>query len=342
MSQIIAFINPKVSTSNVGDYFIEDSVKRVLNYDKEKSIDIDPRKPLKPGDIEKINSCDAAVIVGTNLWYRHIEEPGRWMISVEELKKIKIPFIPLGVGTTQHRGEQDSFQFDKETIALLNEIHSKCNESSARDPRTYETLKKAGLNNIKMTGCPTLYRSLKPSWSLNKKKTDEVVITARKGHDRNIQIIIDELIALGKQPIIAAQKKKDLYCARKRFPSFKQKVETLYEFNIEPYQKLVNNAYGAIGWRLHGNMFHLAHGNPTMFFANCSRCLSFSEAFDLPCIYAEDKENISKKELVSAVEMFLDANYFTGFQKKYAQHYQDMKSFLENNGLMHNLVGDDI
>lgn len=337
MSQAIAFINPKLSTSNVGDYFIEDSVKRLLNYDKERSIDIDPRKPLNPGDIEKINRCDAAVIVGTNLWYKHISKPGRWMISLEELKKIKIPFIPLGVGTTQHRGEEKSFQFDNETVALLSEIHSKCNESSARDPRTYETLKKAGLSNVKMTGCPTLYRSLQPNWSLNKKATDDVVITARKGHDKNIKIIINELISHGKNPIIAAQKQNDLYCARKRFPFLKQKVKALYEFNINPYQELVNQAYGAIGWRLHGNMFHLAHGNPTMFFANCSRCLSFSEAFDLPCIYAEDKEAIDKAVLISAVEKFLDANYYFGFQTKYAQYYQEMKNFLENNNLEHNL-----
>jgi len=337
MSQAIAFINPKLSTSNVGDYFIEDSVKRLLNYDKEKSIDIDPRKPLNPGDIERINNCDAAVIVGTNLWYRHISKPGRWMISLDELKQIKIPFIPLGVGTTQHRGEENTFQFDNETITLLSEIHSKCNESSARDPRTYETLKKAGISNVKMTGCPTLYRSLQPHWSLNKKVTDDVVITARKGHNKNIKSIINELISHGKNPIIAAQKKNDLYCARNSFPFLKQKVNSLYEFNIAPYQDLVNNAYGAIGWRLHGNMFHLAHGNPTMFFANCSRCLSFSEAFDLPCIYAEDKEIIKKEILIAAVEKFLDANYYDGFKIKYTQYYQEMKNFLDNNNLEHNL-----
>jgi len=337
MQQAIAFINPKLSTSNVGDYFIEDSVKRLLAYDKARSIDIDPRRPLNPDDIENINSCDAAVIVGTNLWYRHISKPGRWMISIEELRKINIPLIPLGVGTTQHRGEEESFKFDTETIALLNEIHSKCNESSARDPRTYETLKKAGIRNVKMTGCPTLYRSLNPTWTLNKKATDEVVITARKGHDRNISIIIDELIGHGKRPILAAQKQNDLYCARKRFPFFKQKVKALYEFNITPYQELVNSAYGAIGWRLHGNMFHLAHGNPTMFFANCSRCLSFSEAFDLPCIYAEDKEKISKRDLTGAVESFLAADYFSGFKNKYMQHYLDMKNFLDKNNLKHNL-----
>ncbi|NIB42855.1 polysaccharide pyruvyl transferase family protein [Pseudomaricurvus alkylphenolicus] len=338
MSQAIAFINPRVSTNNVGDHFIEDSVKRILDFDPQRSIDIDPRKPLNPGDIERINECDVAVIVGTNLWYRHIAKLGRWMISVEELRQIKIPFVPLGVGTTQHRHEVDTFAFDEETVLLLQEIHNKCEFSSARDPRTYDTLKKAGIENVRMTGCPTLYRSLKPEWALNKKNAKEVVITARKGHDRNINIIVDELIKRGMKPVLAAQKIKDLYCARRRLPLFQRKMDTLYEFDIKPYQALVDNAYGAIGWRLHGNMFHLAHGNPTMFFANCSRCLSFSEAFELPCIYAEDKEVIAKADLIESVERFLAADYFDKFIPRYAANYQEMASFLDANGLRHNLT----
>ena len=42
----LAFINPRLSTRNVGDFFIEDSVKRILQYDVQSSLDIDPRKPL--------------------------------------------------------------------------------------------------------------------------------------------------------------------------------------------------------------------------------------------------------------------------------------------------------
>jgi polysaccharide pyruvyl transferase WcaK-like protein len=336
--QTIAFINPSLSTENVGDLFIEDSVKRVLNYDKDTSIDIDPRRPVSDHDIDSINACDAAVIVGTNLWYSQLLKPGRWMLSVEDLRKIKIPFIPLGVGTTQHRNERDSFSYTAETLAILNEVHSKCNESSARDPITYEAIKKAGISNVRMTGCPTLYRSLKQEWHLNIKETDDVVLTVRKGHDVNVKVVMDELISRGKKPIIAAQKKNDLYCARKRFPSFKKKTEALYVFDVQPYQALVDNTYGAIGWRLHGNMLHLAHGNPTMFFANCSRCQSFSEAFGLPCIYAEDKEKIKKKDLVSAVELFLNPSYFADFKVMYTKYYKEMAKFLDMNNLKHNLA----
>ncbi len=337
MAQKIAFINPRLSTANVGDHFIEDSVKKILDYDKEQSIDIDPRKPLNPNDIERINQCDVSVIVGTNLWYAHVAKPGRWMISVEELDQISIPFVPLGVGTTQHKHEFDSFKFDDETVALLKKIHEKCVASSARDPLTYEVLKAAGIENVRMTGCPTLYRSLSPVWKLKKKTSKQVVITARKGHDRNLNIIIDELKRRGMKPVLAAQKVKDLYCSRRRFPLFKKTMEELYEFDIKPYQKLVDESFGAIGWRLHGNMFHLAHGNPTMFFANCSRCYSFSQGFDLPCIFAEDKELIPRQDLIDSVDQFLRADYFDEFSKRYQENYQEMKRFLNDNSIDNNL-----
>ena len=46
MHRVLAFINPKLSTRNVGDLFIEDAVKRILSYDAAESIDIDPRQPI--------------------------------------------------------------------------------------------------------------------------------------------------------------------------------------------------------------------------------------------------------------------------------------------------------
>lgn len=335
MSQAIAFINPRVSTSNVGDFFIEDSVKRIIEHDVERSIDIDPRRPLKPGDIERINQCDAAVIVGTNLWYRQIAKPNRWMITLDELKRIKIPFVPFGVGATLHR--HDSDDFDAESVALLKQIHGQCVEASVRDPQTFDMVKKTGISNVRMTGCPTLYRSLRPQWQLRKKASQDVVVTVRKGQDANVQVVLNELRGQGRAPIIAAQKKQDLHCARRRFPFLTAATASLYEFNIAPYQKLVDHAYGAIGWRLHGNMFHLAHGNPTVFFANCSRVKSFSEAFSLPCIYAEDGEKIAKKDLVDAVEHLLAADIFSSFPACYAKYFLEMVAFFEQNGIAHNL-----
>jgi len=338
MSQSIAFINPRVSTSNVGDYFIEDSIKRIIDYDPEKSVDIDPRKPLTPEDIEKINHCDFAIVVGTNLWYTQIIKENRWMISINDLKTIKIPFIPFGVGTTLHRGEDD--MFNKESSYILFQIHSQCVESSVRDPRTFDRIRKMGITNVRMTGCPTLYHSLKSHWNLRKKNSEFVTLTVRKGQDSNVSVIVKELRKAGKKPIIAAQKKHDLFCARRRFPFIAGGLNSIYRFDIVPYLDLVEKTYGAIGWRLHGNMLHLAYGNPTMFFANCSRVRSFCEAFSLPCIYVEDGEKASGKDLAKAVGHFLEADVFADFATHYNLYYAEMSAFLNRNNITHHLTAN--
>ena len=52
MSRAIAFINPSLTTRNVGDLFIADSVKRILRFDPKASIDIDPRFGMTAEDLQ--------------------------------------------------------------------------------------------------------------------------------------------------------------------------------------------------------------------------------------------------------------------------------------------------
>src|SRR3712207_341904 len=103
MASVIAFINPAVSTENVGDLFIVDSLKRIIVHDRARSFDVDPRKPITAEVIERVNrEADAAVICGTNLWYKRMPKLGRWTFGLADLCAIKVPVIPLGVGTTRH------------------------------------------------------------------------------------------------------------------------------------------------------------------------------------------------------------------------------------------------
>ena len=335
MKKTIAFINPRLSTQNVGDYFIEDSLKKILDFDSDSSIDIDPRKPISSLMINRINECQAAVIVGTNLWYRDIFKEGRWMFSADQLKRIKIPIIPIGVGTTRHAGEND--EFSSESIEILKIIHSSCELGSVRDLRTLEALQKAGIHNLVMTCCPTLFRSLKPGWELNNEIiTRKIVVTVRKGQKKNVRVLIKKLKQKQWQPIIAAQQPKDTYF-KKWIPFIQKPAHTLYEFNCDSYLKLVKECYGSIGWRLHGNMLHLSLGNPAVFFANCSRAQSFCEALHLPWVYAEDHTRISESQIEAAIERINDPETFKEFPIQYQHYYKQMKYFLEANQLGNSL-----
>lgn len=366
MHRALAFINPRMSTRNVGDLFIEDAVKRMLSYDVEQSIEIDPRQPITASHIEAINRCDAAVIVGTNLWYRQLARPGRWCFTAEQLRAIKIPIIPFGVGTTRHKGEDNAF--DEDTQEQLRIIHSSCNLASARDQRTVEALAEAGIRNVALTACPTLYRSLAAQWTMRPldserpstpstsrsalfpvratqasalgvqpyRRKQHVALTVRKGQKSNLRPLMRLLQRRGYTFTVAAQQDKDRFLSW-GIPFFAPAAPTLYRYDIAPYIDLVENAFGAIGCRLHGNMFHLAHGNPAVFLANCSRAQSFCETMALPCYYCPDHEQLSESQLTEAIVRLADPGEFVKFAERYAHFQRVMGETLTANGLEHRL-----
>ncbi len=330
----IAFINPAVSTENVGDLFIVDSLKKILVYDEHASVDVDPRKPITQREIDQINAADCAVITGTNLWYRRMAKPGRWTFTIEQLRQIKVPIIPWGVGTTRHAGEDNGFE--PETLEQIKHIHESCRMGSARDWRTVEALRDAGITNVAMTGCPTLFRSLNPSWELKRKESKQIVITVRKGQRHNVRALIRLARERGLEPIIAAQQDPDRFLSYS-IPFIQRAVPTLYRYDIRPYRRLVDESLGAIGWRLHGNMFHLAHGNPAVLFSNCSRSESFCESFGLPVVRCEDGEDLSDETLASMLDKLIDPATFALLPERYAQFRAAMAKFLEDNELEHRL-----
>ena len=335
-ARVIAFINPAVSTENVGDLFILDAIKRIVAHDPARSFDVDPRKPVAAETIDRINrEADAALICGTNLWYKCMPKPGRWMITLDQLRAIQVPVIPLGVGTTRH--DDDDNDFEPETLAQIRRIHESCALGSARDVRTAEVLERAGVGNISMTGCPTLFGALAPAWALRAKpQARKVVVTVRKGAGKNVRKLLKELTSRGLEPVIAAQQDPDNFLA-KPIPLLRKAWPTLYEYDIRPYMQLVQEAVGAIGWRLHGNMIHLARGNPAILFSNCSRGESFCETFGLPVVSSPDHIELPDERIGEMVDRLLDPATFENLPRTYAQHRATMARFLETNGLGHNL-----
>lgn len=334
MARALAFINPSLSTTNVGDLFIEDSVKRILVFDRQRSIDIDPRRRLTPADIARINATDAAVIVGTNLWYRRLPKPDRWRITLADLRQIRVPIIPLGVGTTRHAREDNGFE--PETLAQIRWMHERCPLASARDWRTVEALEEAGIHNVSMTGCPTLYRNLAPVWKLRTpERPGRVVVTVRKGQRMNVRLLLQLLAEAGLGSIVAGQQPSDRFV--RPWPLRPSLAPLLHAYEVPPYLSLVESSVGAIGWRLHGNMLHLAHGNPAVFFANCSRAESFCRSFGLPCVVSPDHTRLSESQLAEGIERLFDPQAFASFGANYAHYRGQMANFLEANALEHRL-----
>jgi polysaccharide pyruvyl transferase WcaK-like protein len=151
-----------------------------------------------------------------------------------------------------------------------------------------------------------------------------------------VRLLVKQLAKAGLEPVLAAQQDKDNFL-KTSIPFVQKAVPTLYEYDIQPYLKLIEESVGAIGWRLHGNMIHLAHGNPAVLFSNCSRGDSFCDAFCLPRIQCPDHHRLTEGEIAEQVRRLLDPATFEKLPAGYREHRAAMTRFLETNGLEHNL-----
>ena len=151
---------------NVGDQFVGLAIARLLNFEEFFSID----HGASQRDFDLINSeCDIFVIRGSNFIY-----PGFFAtkMTINLLRKIKIPIVYIGAGIQYPLGEKPYLL--REDIDSLKYIHDSCVSCSVRGHRAAELLNKWGIQNVRVTGCPTIVYGLKPSIQVQKPSWDHV------------------------------------------------------------------------------------------------------------------------------------------------------------------------
>ena len=118
---------------------------------------------------------------------------------------------------------------------------------------------------------------------------------------------------------------------------FDQRIEELYRTKlfysdvVADYETLVRGKDLVLGYRLHGNLMALANGVPSVYFVYDSRTAEFCETFSIPSydVYAD-------KEFV--LEEYWDQARFERFNRTYHMRYRDMRDFLDENGIPHQMV----
>ena len=143
-----------ISLHNVGDFLIYKSIKRILDQ-KINLIVIKPDNNLENKYINIINNSKALFLSGSNL-YRKDKFP---VLTERNINRIKVPIIPVWVGA-QAPSDKDYYTIDEKPLGIIKKIHNSCKVASVRDLHTFLTLKKNGIHNLILTGCPVLFNSL--------------------------------------------------------------------------------------------------------------------------------------------------------------------------------------
>ena len=166
------FFNEK-KPINMGDWFMTNTIDRILNW-KDLLIIYLNQENIDWNYINK--ECDAVILRGGN----YIN--GGWLSRVyskKMLSKIKIPIILFGAGLQS--SIHGKVELTKEDIDILKFISGSCNSFSVRGEDTAKVLRDIGIENSVVTGCPTLFRSLKPRIKIRNPTNERALFSFRQG-----------------------------------------------------------------------------------------------------------------------------------------------------------------
>lgn len=146
--------------NNAGDYLIKYRAKALFKELRPNRdiIDYDAWKPFTKEQLDEVNNSKALILCGGPALQR-IMRPNIYPM-VDDLSKIKVPIIMMGIGWKSMQGDWEfthNYKLTNKTRELLETIDNSGYLSSVRDYCTLNTLFAHGSKNILMTGCPALY-----------------------------------------------------------------------------------------------------------------------------------------------------------------------------------------
>lgn len=174
MKKIIRY-NPAVTTFNMGDAIIFDSIEKQLSdvFLDAFNVDVSSHLPVSLLFSYLMKDADYKFVLGTNLLMGHLDKLFKqWDVNLFNAKMLG-PAILIGVGWWQYNDKPDLY-----TKQIYKRILSHDVMHSVRDNYTKEMLKGMGFENVICTACPTMW-SLTPEHcrDIPKTKADKVMTT---------------------------------------------------------------------------------------------------------------------------------------------------------------------
>lgn len=108
-----------------------------------------------------VNRTLGALIIPAANWFNsHVD----FQDLADRVEKLDIPVVMIGLGT-QNRDFTAPFDVPEGTVRLVRAVAERSRSVSVRGNYTRDVLKKYGISNVTVTGCPSLYHDFRPSAS---------------------------------------------------------------------------------------------------------------------------------------------------------------------------------
>ena len=346
---------------NIGDAFVYDSSLKLLRYQGLDGINI--RNP-SDADIERYNNeFSFAFLRGSNYLHPTMD----WENAPTVLKRLRIPIIAFGIGA--QAPAKGKLELNTDARRVLDCIAERCVSFGVRGIYTAEVLWSLGIRNVRIIGCPTLYRNNDPTLRIQLPPLEEIkrvgyTLRREVSHDyaQNIQQYLDlqrdtilelanrfdlHVMAQGeveeKKVLWGAPEMRDAAMEQLRAAGWLRgpgdPMEALYRSrlfyadSVAEFEQFVRKKDLVLGYRLHGNLLSLANRIPSVYFTYDSRTVEFAETFQIPSFNVFSGGRFR-------LEDYWNQDLFEKFNRAYYQHYRAMRLFLDENGVPHKMIDE--
>jgi len=290
MKKIVLY-DPSVSSINMGDHIISNSVKGQLSklLDNSFVVNISTHLPVS-NYLKHIDNIDFKFVCGSNLLRGRMDSRFRqWDINLLNAKKVG-PVILVGAGWWQYGDECDLY-----TKLLYKKVLSQEYIHSVRDSYTERQLKGIGINNVLNTACPTMWNLTKEHCKMIPQEKSNSVVCTITDYNRNIEkdkMMINILCENYKRVFLWLQGYND-YNYYKELDLNNDKIIVIPP-KLDEYEKILKLDTDYVGTRLHAGIKALQNCKRTIIIAIDNRATEKQKDFNIKCIYRQDIATLSE------------------------------------------------
>lgn len=341
----------EITGRNTGNLLIGNGLYRQLQYARWGGASVSN----PPGYIKE--KFDRIVLPSANYLNRHFDLSA-WARFVES---VDLPCLMVGLGAQAPDKKTVLTDIPKGTIRFIKAVAERSESIGVRGHYTAEVLKKLGINNIDVVGCPSFYTNLSKPPDVTKKRfkgIKEIVITGSSN-----------VISHSYNPTLAGQVERKLfrmadtenfaYVLQSELPEilYLEKTDATRKLALKQSAKVLGyasvDAYAAticrtgkvffdvqewfnwmrkqefvIGTRLHGAVAALLQGVPALIICHDTRTKEMCELMRFPHISLSDAEDLSLEDMYEQAA-------FRTMHDRYVHMCSRYVAFLEKNGVPH-------
>lgn len=313
---------------NTGNMLFWESLKANLN------LEVIPRRYINYP--HKLDLGRFSAFVTTDLiWIRQMQDfsyLNRVLDAIGEL-----PLIPISIGLQCDHMLPD-FRLHPETVKVIGRISERC-VMGVRGEYTAEILRRHGIGNFMVIGCPSMYMNAAGLLSVGTEKKPVKRVSANfetfykkldKPRTDFLRYCAENELSFAEQTAAEISEKQiENPLLLKNVKGWLKNNSHIF-FDINEWRSYIRELDFSIGARFHGNVIALWENVPALFLVTDSRTKELCEHFSLPHM------NISDFDRSKPLEYYYELADYSEFHKNYPKRLAEWKEFLKVNGLENN------